>query len=169
MAALGEAVRALDASRHAAAALERSADELAAAMAGSAFDGEEQARAALLSAAELAAVQLTVEEHTLLGQRVQLLQDSEPVRRARADRAAGQVPPDVDAAAGLRSRTEELDDAVRDLQVRSGVLQASDRQLQSYGPRLARPPGCWTRPGSALTGSSPWRKRCAGWGRTNAR
>lgn len=136
VAAVGEAVRALDASRHAAAALERSAEELAGAIAGSAFDGEEQARAALLSAADLEAAQQAIEEHTLLGQRLQLLQDSEPVRRARADREV-QAAPDAEALVQLRSRTEMLDQEVRDLQVRSGVLQASDRQLQSYGPRLA--------------------------------
>jgi exonuclease SbcC len=138
VAALGEAVRAVDAGRHAAAALERSAEELAGAIDGSAFDGEEQARAALLSAADLEAAQRGIEEHTLLGQRLQLLRNSEPVLRARADRDAGQAAPDADALVELRSRTEALDQQVRDLQVRSGVLQASDRQLQSYGPRLAQ-------------------------------
>ncbi|MFD1213160.1 SbcC/MukB-like Walker B domain-containing protein, partial [Arthrobacter sp. GCM10027362] len=136
-AALGEGIKALAASRHAAAALERSTAELAAAIAGSAFDGEEQARAALLSTADLQAVQAVIEEHTLLGQRLQLLQDSERVVRARRDREAGLALPDADALGQLRRRASELEQEVRDLQVRSGVLRASDRQLASYGPRLA--------------------------------
>ncbi|NKX50355.1 hypothetical protein HER39_07205, partial [Arthrobacter deserti] len=135
--ALAAAAKALDAGRHAAASLERSAADLAAAIAGSAFDGEDQVRAALLSAADLQAAQSAVEEHTLRGQRLQLLQDSEPVLRARRDRDAGRAAPDADAVAQLRGRAAELEREVGDLQVRSGVLQAADHQLKSCGPRLA--------------------------------
>ncbi|NKX54599.1 AAA family ATPase [Arthrobacter mobilis] len=137
IAALSAAAKALDASRHAEASLERSQAELAAAIADSAFDGEEQVHAALLSAADLKAMQAEIEDHTLLGQRLQLLQDSEKVVRARRDRQAGPALPAADDVEVLRGRAAELEQEVRDRQVRSGVLQASDRQLQSYGPRLA--------------------------------
>jgi exonuclease SbcC len=110
--------------------------ELADAVADSEFGSEADVMPALLSAHELEQVQLQDRAYASLGQRVELLQSSERVGRARQAQMDGEPLPDEMDLEDLRGKALAVEAELQTVAVRHGVLQDSAEQLHGYCRRL---------------------------------
>ncbi|NMR30060.1 AAA family ATPase [Crystallibacter degradans] len=121
---------------YALATLERCGSELEDAIAGSEFGSEADVLAALLSARELEQAQLQDRTYASLGQRIELLQASDRVARARQAQKDGEPLPDEAELEDLRHKALALEKELQTVAVRHGVLQDSAEQLLGYCRRL---------------------------------
>ena len=121
---------------YALATLERCSSELEDAIAGSDFGSEADVLSALLSARELEQAQLQDREYASLGQRIELLQASDRVARARQAQTDGEPLPDEAELEQLRHKALAMETELQTVAVRHGVLQESAEQLLGYSRRL---------------------------------
>ncbi|TJY68918.1 SMC family ATPase [Arthrobacter sp. CAU 1506] len=133
---LADARKLLAQHRHCSNALDQAEGELASAIDRSNFSTEDDARVSLLAPAQLQALEQRHTAYIEAGQRLAVLESSEPVVRARAALENGETLPDSEEMEAARDQAGALDRTVRELQVRHGVLAASQQQLAAYRRRF---------------------------------
>ncbi|MFT4469666.1 AAA family ATPase [Arthrobacter sulfonylureivorans] len=133
---LADALKILAQHRHCSITLDQAEGELASAIDRSNFTTEDDARVSLLAPAQLQALEQRHTAYLKAGQRLAVLESSEPVVRARAALENGESLPDSGQLDAARDQAGALDRTVRELQVRHGVLAASQQQLAAYRRRF---------------------------------
>lgn len=133
---LADALKILAQHRHCSNALDQAEGDLVSAIDRSNFTTEDDARVSLLAPAQLQALEQRHTAYIQAGQRLAVLESSEPVVRARAALENGETLPDSGEMDAARDQADALDRTVRELQVRHGVLAASQQQLAAYRRRF---------------------------------
>jgi DNA repair protein SbcC/Rad50 len=121
---------------HASLALERAEEELAAAVAGSEFGAEEEARVALLDQAALADLTQRRKAYEETGQRLRLLAESAAVIRAQEAAGKGVALPNAEDVEAARADVQAREEEIRRRAVRTGMVKAAQEQLADYRIRL---------------------------------
>ncbi|UNK47241.1 AAA family ATPase [Arthrobacter sulfonylureivorans] len=129
---LADALRILAQHRHCGNALDQAEAELASAIDQSNFATEEEVRVSLLAPAQQQELERRHTAHIEAGQRLVVLESSEPVIRARTALENGVALPGAGELDEARDQADVLDRKVREHQVRHGVLAASQEQLAAY-------------------------------------
>ncbi|MET1153589.1 AAA family ATPase [Arthrobacter sp.] len=133
---LADALRILAEHRHCGNALAQAEGDLASAIDQSNFAAEEEVRVSLLAPAQLQELERRHTAYVEAGQRLAVLESSEPVIRARTALENGETLPETGEMDAARDQAEVLDRTVREQQVRHGVLAASQEQLAAYRRRF---------------------------------
>ncbi|EMY34685.1 SMC domain-containing protein [Arthrobacter crystallopoietes BAB-32] len=121
---------------HAARALDSTEDEVAAAVEASEFDTEDDARVSLLAGPELDDLRRRRDAYEEAGQRLRLLCESSAVLRAQDAVRSGSGLPEPAQVEEARAEVRRLEDDLRRISVRHGMLQAAQEQLGGYRTRL---------------------------------
>ncbi|MGM0929286.1 MAG: AAA family ATPase [Actinomycetota bacterium] len=133
---LADALGILAQHRHCSSSLEQAEADLALAIGQSNFATEDEVRVSLLAPAQLQELERRHTAFIEAGQRLHVMESSEPVIRARAALENGAAVPGTEELDAARAQAEALNRSVREHHVRHGVLAASQEQLAAYRRRF---------------------------------